>query len=677
MKKPIVALLLTLGIAALTGETLAQSTPGGTVITNRASATYSDGTNNFTTVSNTVTTTVSNVAGISITPDAGLNPSVVSGQTAVLFQFSVTNSGNISDNFLFKASGASVRTVTSGTTTATLTRAVIDVDGSNTINAGDTDILTNVADVTSANVAQAASITVLVEVTVNAGATAGDTVQVLLGDNPSQAANLSANEVRTVNVTPVNGRREDIGDITATVQEDVLLVLTKTVPAGPVALGSNIAYSLSLANNGNRTAGGQSFNVDGSPQSGILVSDPIPVGTQVLGAPAPSAPAGYVVVYTTAALTTTPVAAAWTTAAPPLASVTRIGYFSAAGSLAALGTAGPFTFSVIITTTNATVPIGNIADAFAQNFVGGNITDQSGDTVANVGDQNANFTEGGAPGNVDGDGVVQVTLLIQTGSVLLGPNGAPAAVHTTNNNDFTDLSSSAGNGLAPGSTTAAADTLTFTNSLQNTGNANDTFRITAPTVPAGFTVSVDPDGAGPTPPTVVSGGGFVDIAVAFGATSNFTASVTAPSGTTVLQGYTTVLQATSANTPGATNQTRDNFFPGFVRVTKTYLIDNLTGVGGPLDPVPGAEIRYDVAYQNVANTTAGVGNGTLTAVNVVITEDGNAAPNNWATTTTHIAATATAGTVSNNAPLNTVFTNNVASLAPGASGTFTIRRTIQ
>src|SRR5262245_62418960 len=157
MKKTAIALLLLLTMPSFADSLFAQSPPGGTVITNRASATYSDGTNSFTTVSNTVTTTVSNVAGISITPDAGVNPSVVSGQTAVLYQFSLTNSGNITDNFLFKASGASVRTVTSGTTTATLSRAVIDVDGSNTINAGDTDILTNVADVTSANVAQAAS----------------------------------------------------------------------------------------------------------------------------------------------------------------------------------------------------------------------------------------------------------------------------------------------------------------------------------------------------------------------------------------------------------------------------------------------------------------------------------------------------------------------------------------
>src|SRR5437867_4728788 len=126
MNKFAIALLLTLGLQALAPSILAQSTPGGTVIVNRASATYSDGTNNFTTLSNTVTTTVANVAGISITPDAGVNPAVVSGQTGVLFQFSLTNNGNITDNFLFKASGASVRTATSGITTATVTRAVID-----------------------------------------------------------------------------------------------------------------------------------------------------------------------------------------------------------------------------------------------------------------------------------------------------------------------------------------------------------------------------------------------------------------------------------------------------------------------------------------------------------------------------------------------------------------------
>jgi hypothetical protein len=676
MKKTLLLSLLLFGALLSASVLYAQSTPGGTVISNRATATYSDGTNSFTAVSNTVTTTVANVAGISLTPDAGANPSVVPGQTGVLFQFTVANTGNVSDSFLFKALGGSIRTVTTGTTTATVTRAVIDVNGNSIINAGDTDILTNGADVTSAAVAQGGSLAVLVEISVSAGATAGDTIQVLLGDDVNQAANLSANEVRTVNGTTVNGRREDRGDITAAVQSDAQLVLTDTVPAGPVALGTNIAYSLSLTNSGARSATGQSFNVDGAPQTGVLVANPIPLGTQLLAAPVPAAPAGYTVVYTTSSLATNPSAAIWTSTAPPLASVVRIGYFAAGGTVASGATVGPFTFSVVITTTNATSPIGTIADVFGKNFAGFNVTDQSGDPVANAGDQNADFTEGPAPGNVDGNGIVQFTLLTQLGNVLLGPSGAPGAVDNTNNDDFTDLSSSAGNNLPPGSTTAAPATLVYTNSLQNTGNASDTFRITAPSVPTGFTVSVDPDGAGPLPATVISGGGFVDIPVAFGAIVNFTTSITAPAGATVLTGYTTILQAQSQTTPAATNRTLDNFFAGYVRLLKTATVINGTGVGGPTDPVPGAEIRYVVTYTNVANLTLGSGNITLSAANLVITEDGASAPNNWAATTSHVAATATLGTVTNNAPANTVFTNNVVNLAPGAAGTFTIRRTI-
>ena len=147
MRKIQTFLLVLFGVLLLTPVALAQ-TAGGTVITNQATATYSDGTNSFTTVSNIVTTTVSNVAGIAITPDAGANPPVVAGQTGVLFEFSVANTGNITDSFLFQALGGSIRTVTTGTTTVTVTQAVIDANGSSTIDAGDVDILTNGADVT-------------------------------------------------------------------------------------------------------------------------------------------------------------------------------------------------------------------------------------------------------------------------------------------------------------------------------------------------------------------------------------------------------------------------------------------------------------------------------------------------------------------------------------------------
>src|SRR6185503_16651999 len=174
----IVRLLIAVAaICALIAPATAQ-TPGGTAITNQASATYTDGTSSYSAVSNMVTITVSNVSGLAITPDAGTNPTVVAGQTGVIYNFTVTNTGNFTDQVRFLASGASVRVVGTGT----VTRAVIDVDNSGTINAGDTDVFTNGADVVSANIAQNGNIHVLVEVSINSGATAGQSVQILLGD---------------------------------------------------------------------------------------------------------------------------------------------------------------------------------------------------------------------------------------------------------------------------------------------------------------------------------------------------------------------------------------------------------------------------------------------------------------------------------------------------------------
>src|SRR5437762_6119455 len=117
-----VRVLIALAIVlALSAQSTAQ-TPGGTTISNQASATYSDGTNSFSTVSNTVTVTVSNVSGLAITPDGAFNPTVVAGQTAVLFNFTVTNTGNFSDQVHFLAGGASASL--SGSSPATITNVV-------------------------------------------------------------------------------------------------------------------------------------------------------------------------------------------------------------------------------------------------------------------------------------------------------------------------------------------------------------------------------------------------------------------------------------------------------------------------------------------------------------------------------------------------------------------------
>jgi hypothetical protein len=666
----ITRLLIALAIAgALATSALAQ-TAGGTPISNQASASYSDGTNTYNTVSNTVTVTVSNVSGLAITPDAASNPTVVAGQTLVIYNFTVTNTGNFSDQVRFLASGASVRVVGPGT----VTRAVIDVDGSGTITAGDTDIKTNGADVLSANILQNGVIHVLVEASVNAGATAGQTVQILLGDastgGPSfdnQAANSSANEVRTVSAGSVNGLREARGDISATVVNDTLLQLTLTAPAGPVNLGSDITYTWQVANTGLRDAAGVTLN--GSTQ--VYMIAPIPARTVLKSGQ--TFPAG--TLYTTSPLTTAPLAATWTTTAPaPLSNTTRIA-FPVGATLVAGASSSAISMVVTVNTgIDASVPIDEIGDVFGKNSMAATITDQSGDATPNNGDSNANFDEGYVAGA--GHGVIQRTTLTQVGSVLVGPSGAPAAVGPTDSND--DYSNKSVNtgiaGVAPGGVTTASGQIVYTNTIQNSGNTSDTYTIDAPTVPAGFTVEVSTNGG--TSYTTVSGGGSVSLAVAFAASANINVRVTAPSGKTVLTGYDSIIRVTSTVTPAANNKTIDRLYTGFVQLSKAFTVANGTGVGAATDPVPGAVITYNITYTNVSTSNGDANCVKLTASSLVITEDGLAAPNNWGTYTANSGSPSDSGSGTAATVSATKYTDTIASIAPGVSKVFTFLRSI-
>jgi hypothetical protein len=118
---------------------------------------------------------------------------------------------------------------------------------------------------------------------------------------------------------------------------------------------------------------------------------------------------------------------------------------------------------------------------------------------------------------------------------------------------------------------------------------------------------------------------------------------------------------------------------GFVRADKSQVVTNTTGVGAANAPVRGATVEYVLAYSNVT-TAAGTGNVNLTATNVVLTEDGNAPPNNWATTTTHVAGSASdsrGGTITGDAVGSTLLTDTVPSLPPAATGTFRFKRVIK
>jgi hypothetical protein len=674
------ALLLALPLLALAAPAAAQ-TPGSTVISNTATASYKDTSNNdYETVSNTVTVTVANVSGLAITPDGQTNPAVVAGQTGVDFVFTVTNTGNFADQVRFLASGASVRAVGPGTVTA----AVID-NGDNVIGAGDTDIFANGADVLRA-LNQNQSATVIVRVTVSAAASAGQTVQVLLGDasagGPSfdnQAANSSANEVRTVSAASVNGQREARGDITVTVQNDVQLRAVLTAPPGPVALGSTITYTNQLCNDGARDAAAMSLGAN----SGVYIVAAVPSGTQLSNANV--FPAG--TLYTVSPLTTAPQSATWTTTAPaPVTSTTRVA-FNVGATLASGACSANVQMIVNVTTTDATTPIYQIIDAFATNSVAAVVTDQSGDNVTNKGDGNGDYNEPPAGQPVSPtQGFKLPTLLQQLGNVLIGPAGRPDAVGpgSSTNTDFTERSVNTGiAGVAPGGVTTAGGVVVFTNTVQNTGNANDTVTLSAPTVPAGFTVEISTAGAAG-PYTDVTSGGTTTLALNFGASANIHVRVTAPAGRAVLTAFSTVVRATSGITNTNSNDTIDRLYTGFIRLTKSATVTNGTGVGGAGDAVPGAEIEFVIAYENIMTAVApGSGNSSLSAENLVITENGAAGANNWATYTTQVVGSASdvnsgpnAGVIGGDSAGSNVLTDTISSLPAGASGTFRFKRLI-
>ena len=695
-----VRLLAALAVLCLVAMPTLAQTAGGTQIQNRASATYSDGTNSYSVVSNTVTVTVANVSGLAITPDAGTVANVVAGQTNVDFTFTVTNTGNYATLVRFLANGASVQL--SGP--ATVQKAVIDVNN-NGIDAGDTDILTNGADVLSASVAHNGTLTVIVRVNVNAAAAAGSTINVKLGDASTggptfdnQTANNSANEVRTSvpggTTAPVNGESEARGDISSTVDNDAQLRLNLNAPAGPVALGSNITYTWSLDNTGARSASSRTLtNAPAGSNTGVFVIVPVPQRTAFVSV---TPPAGVTVLYSTSPLTSDPVTAAvWTATVPsPASNTVRVAY-NVGASLASGASVTNMQFVVNVNTgINASLPVYEIGDAFAKNTVAANLTDQSGDVVVNKGDGNADFNEprSGVDPLSATQGFQLPTTLTQSGNVLLVPSGAPAAVGPTNNNDdYTNKSvaPAAIAGLSHLDTLSAAASVDFVNTVQNTGNADDTFTLTAPTVPAGFTVQVSTDGG--TTFTTLSGGGSKTLAVSFGSSANFITRVTAPSGTAVLQsgGFSTTIRATSGITNTQHNDTLDNLYTGFLKLVKSFTVINATGVGAATDAVPGADIEYTITYSNVSVGGGGAGCVNLVASSIVISEDGASAPNNWSANTTQIIAptgpnpsdsnggTITDGNTSGAVTAASTFLKDAAgSLNPGGSATFKFRRRI-
>jgi hypothetical protein len=726
---------------------MAEGTKAGESISNTATATYEDPNNPGTTInatSNTVVVTVAEVAGITVTA-SGMTDSTPSdpvkvGDT-VNYTYTVTNVGNDPTRFRIP----NLARVTGPGVAGTLE---VSYDGGTTwtpINGS--ELITN-------SIPAGGSVLVRVPVVVQPGAQANDVITVTLGDTPGDAQNQlrdpNGGDVYTVDNpdvsgvpdevdgVPVNGVREASATQQITVNQSLKTYALATVlktrtgyenGGTPVIDDDRLTYGLSLRVELNDPTGnnitpaplvGTDINLDGSTQSRILVSDAIPLDTELAIAPTP--PPGWQVVYTTTAVTINANQATWTTTAPAnLSTVTRIGFVNNPSTVTTVSpgqTVNGFIVQVKVRTgVSSPLTVNNIAQLFGQTagIPGVIVYDESGD-------QNpSNYNDDGSipPGSTDtnGDGVPDTspeisdgyindptdlantgidtgnnnsgtgpggeanTFVIRTpdaAEVLNGPQGQPAAVGPTDNNDdFTNKSTLVPTDKQPGDTLDPSS-VAFTNTVQNSGTDPHSISL-VPTPPADLThlpvntvVTIthgaesksyvwngtqflfDADGN----PNTTGDQSVIDTIaeyitipnVAPGTSVNYGAEVNLPPGTPlstdINRGFPVPITAfIDDGTPGLQgteplNITINRVYTGYLKLVKESRI--LQGTGPAVQgsdgtfsidlkkPAPGNIIEYRIRYSNISEAQSGTGNVILRASNVVITEDGVSNGNNWA-----------------------------------------------
>jgi hypothetical protein len=261
--------------------------------------------------------------------------------------------------------------------------------------------------------------------------------------------------------------------------------------------------------------------------------------------------------------------------------------------------------------------------------------------------------------------------------VLLGPCGSPTAEGPTGtNDDFTNLS--IGGGVAMlGGLTASSATVIFKSTVENIGTEDDAFIVTAPSAPTGFRLEISRD-FGEHYVDIDPINGSVTIPVAHHASVTFLVRITAPAGLAMLNSYDIVLRATSTINPEITNETIDRVYTSFIRLDKTVRVVSEAGAGGVVNAPPGSEIEFAITYTNIS-TAGSAGNSLLTAYNLVISDNGNAAPNNWGTTTEHVvgASDNRGGFIIGDREGSTSLTDIITSVEAGQTGVFKFRRSIK
>jgi len=542
------------------GLTLAQQTPAGTNISNQASASYIDSAGQpRTTTSNQVITVVQQVYSFSITPDGS---TTAPGQTR-------TALAGAPVYFSYTVSNTG-----NGTDTINLTLAQ-DV-GDNFDLAGTTRYL----DANCNGTLDPGETTPITSVTLSRQGTPGASACVIVaGTIPTSAANgqfgninLSGASAGSPSVTDTNNWARASATTTA------ILTATKSAsPSSPVNPGSTITYTISGSNTGGSAASGVS--VSGLSGTGILISDTIPSGLSVPTAPTGTAGAGTVqIVYSTDGGTT------WTTTAPtfPFAGngSNRVGMFIS-GSGAFFPQTASYTFSF-----QATVPTNAPAGTTYPNTATVTYNDGTSNQTTT-----SNTTNNSAASRY---------------SVAIGGTGASAV-------DGADTQTLA--------SAFSGSTVVFNSTLENTGNAPDSFTLSLGPSTIGACTIYQSDGITPLSSPVGL--------LAAGATYTVVVRCAIPASQTT--GGSVTLTATSVNNPsGSVGTLLDGVDATTLAVTSVaagYSLDaahNTNGAPGGegADPANDTRPGYNpavnpggVAYFpfEVSNTGANPDSYTLTA----------------------------------------------------------------
>ena len=299
-------------------------TPTGTVINNTATATYNDSTGNpLTSISNTFTITVSQVAGVSLTPASQTR----SGPPGVQVQFphNLKNTGNGTDTF-------SLTTLTAGTFSLTSVTIIRDDNGNGIADAGEPAITSMLLAMDQ------------IQQLVVVGMIPGTAV-------PGTSGTVTLNTASVFNPS-VTGSSVD----TANATNNAAISISKSVSATSIDPSGQLNYTINYTNIGIGSTAGVPVVLDSTSVTRHVVRDILPANTtftSFLG----GTPAGGAQVFH---VTGDPVD---TYVTPQPASFDAVAYLFAAPL--AGGASGSFSFRV---TVNANAQVGSVNNTAVMKF---------------------------------------------------------------------------------------------------------------------------------------------------------------------------------------------------------------------------------------------------------------------------------------------------------------------